>query len=249
MGTRGVLGFRKNGVDKLMYNHFDSYPDGLGKNVVDFIKATRINEMSAIFDRIEMIDEDTLPTAQQIEDCKKWTDTSVSTQSTNDWYCLLRKAQFGLNAYYKEGLKFMLEANDFIKDSMVCEFGYIINLDDNVLEFYVGNQDKPQRGNRYGQESINGYYPCKLIKSYKLVDNPVDWVGDMNKLSNIEDEDESTKNRWDFVDNSIHDLIVKLNPSKTELKYNGTVVGEIRDVLINYFVNELKICTEDEFYK
>ena len=35
MGTRGLYGFRKNGIDKLTYNHLDSYPDWLGKKVVE----------------------------------------------------------------------------------------------------------------------------------------------------------------------------------------------------------------------
>ena len=42
MGTRGILGFRKNGLDKLAYNHFDSYPEELGANVVKFCRATSI---------------------------------------------------------------------------------------------------------------------------------------------------------------------------------------------------------------
>ena len=38
MGTRGLYGFRKNGVDKTTYNHFDSYPDGLGADVIESLK-------------------------------------------------------------------------------------------------------------------------------------------------------------------------------------------------------------------
>lgn len=60
----------------------------------------------------------------------------------------------------------MVDANGFIKDSLFCEYGYVINLDKNVLEFWVGFQHKPQEGNRYGTESIyddKEYYPCKLL--------------------------------------------------------------------------------------
>lgn len=30
MGTRGALGFIKAGEHKVTYNHYDSYPEGLG---------------------------------------------------------------------------------------------------------------------------------------------------------------------------------------------------------------------------
>ena len=54
--------------------------------------------------------------------------------------------------------------------------------------------------------------------------------------------------RQDFVDNTIYDMIVELNPSAKEIKWDIKAISEIRDVLINYFVEELKLCTEDDFY-
>ena len=46
MSTRGCYGFRKNGIDKLTYNHCDSYPDCLGKTMMEFCKKTSIKEMN-----------------------------------------------------------------------------------------------------------------------------------------------------------------------------------------------------------
>ena len=37
MGTCGLLGFIFLGQRHAAYNHLDSYPDGLGVNIVDFI--------------------------------------------------------------------------------------------------------------------------------------------------------------------------------------------------------------------
>ena len=54
--------------------------------------------------------------------------------------------------------------------------------------------------------------------------------------------------RWDSVDNTIHDMIVELNPSKKELQWNIKPISEIREIIIDYFVNELHLCTEEEFY-
>lgn len=186
MGTRGLYGFRKNGIDKTTYNHFDSYPDWLGEKMVKFCRETSVQEMNDIFDRIIMVEEYSKPTKEQIAECIKYYDDSVSTQSPNDWYCLLRDAQGDLDVY-KDGLKYMMEYGDFIKNSLFCEYAYIINLDTNCLEFWVGFQKEPYSGNRYGIDSDNGYYPCKMVSYYLLEsineDTVQSYVDDMNLMS------------------------------------------------------------------
>ena len=167
MGTHGCYGFRKNGMDKLTYNHFDSYPDELGRTMVEFCKATSIPELNEIFDKLILVDESAKPTAEQIKECKQYYDGNVSRKTVEDWYCLLRNAQGDLDAY-KNGLKYMIDNCGFIKDSLWCEYAYIINLDTEELEFWVGDQDKPDIYNRYGVERDGNYYPCKMVASYPL---------------------------------------------------------------------------------
>lgn len=175
MGTRGIYGFYKNGIDKLTYNHYDSYHEGLGKNVVDFIKNTTIDEMNEVFEKIVLV-SDVMPTKEQIEECSLYTNLNVSNQNTNDWYCLLRDAQGDLNVY-KNGLKYMIDDKEFIKDSLFCEYGYIINLDENILEVYEGFQTSPQT-NRYITDkpcdSGGKYFNCALVGKYKF-DNLPEW--------------------------------------------------------------------------
>ena len=67
MGTRGLYGFRKQGVDKITYNHFDSYPDGLGADVINFIKKHSIDELEKFYDRIQMVQELATPTKEEIK--------------------------------------------------------------------------------------------------------------------------------------------------------------------------------------
>lgn len=69
MGTRGLYGFHKNGIDKLTYNHLDSYPDWLGKKIVEFCKCAGRDGMNSLFDHIELVSEDAKPTQKQIEYC------------------------------------------------------------------------------------------------------------------------------------------------------------------------------------
>ena len=183
MGTRGLYGFRKNGIDKTTYNHYDSYPDCLGETMVRFCKETSIEEMNKIFDRIVLVDGRSKPNAKQIKECIKYYDENVGTNTVNDWYCLLREAQGNPNAY-KDGLKYMLDDHDFIKESLWCEYAYIVNLDTNCLEFWKGFQSEPNPG-RYGTEVVDGYYPCKMVAYYDLehMDLSVhEYVNDMNNM-------------------------------------------------------------------
>jgi len=174
MGTRGLWGFYNEGKDKLTYNHFDSYPTGLGETVRKFIISHPVDALRKIASRIELVDGKSEPTSKQILECENWTDLTVSSKSVKDWYCLLRESQSDPESYTK--LKYMIDSKDFIQDSLFCEFAYIINLDTEKLEIYKGFQTKLQN-NRYKptpeeykkiKETKSGcgtpYYNCKLWK-------------------------------------------------------------------------------------
>ena len=194
MGTRGTYGFRKNGEDKLTYNHWDSYPASLGYKVVEFCKNHSIKEMNNIFDKIVMVNERDIPTEEQIKECIEngFSNFGVSSGRKDDWYCLLRNCQGDLECLANvKDHAYMTTSGDFIKDSLFCEYAYIINLDDNVLEFYKGFQEEPQEGNRYGTEPYKGYkskyYPCKLSLTF-----PLDEIENVYKI--VEMMEESTVN-------------------------------------------------------
>lgn len=194
MGTRGLYGFRKNEQDKTSYNHFDSYPEGLGADVLKFIQNHSIAEMNKFYDRIIMVNEDATPTDEQKENCRKngFVNLNVSNQSENDWYCLLRNVQGYLEDLYKCEFPYMIDDSDFIKDSLFCEYAYIINLDTNVLEFYKGWQHVPQDGNRYGEvPNEDGYYPCKLEAEIPIeqIQSAKDVNEIISKFMNEEEED------------------------------------------------------------
>jgi hypothetical protein len=62
----------------------------------------------------------------------------------------------------------MIEGADFLKDSLFCEWGYVINLTTNRLEIYRGFQKKPQE-NRYKITEPDGkYFNCALIREIPL---------------------------------------------------------------------------------
>jgi len=52
----------------------------------------------------------------------------------------------------------------------------------------------------------------------------------------------------DFIDNSIMELINKVNPSPVKIDYDGQIVSKIRNSLIEVFTRDLDLCTERGFY-
>lgn len=169
MGTRGLYGFRKDGIDKTTYNHFDSYPDYLGRKAAELCAFATPELLEKIYDSIILVDEDVPPTPEQVKQCVDagYYDGSVSEQSTEDWYCLLRNLQGEFEEYKKNAVAgrttFMADRKEFITNSLFCEYAYIFNIDTQKLEFWVGFQHRVQPGNRYGEEpDEDGCYPCRL---------------------------------------------------------------------------------------
>lgn len=186
MGTRGLTGFRRNGVDKLHYQQYDSYPDGVGLDILYELKRTdvSIDEIRDIFDSIIMVNLNEKPTKEQQDECSEYTDFGVSENSKDDWYCLLRKAQGSIAPYLNEGLKYMLDSCDFIKDSLYCAWAYIVNLDTEELEVWKGFQREPDSTNRYGEREERDYYPCKKLVTFDLHSLPDDetFINTINEL-------------------------------------------------------------------
>ena len=119
--------------------------------------------------KIVFVDNNTKPTfEEQLNIPKEYWDLTVGKGTADDWYCLLRNAQGTIEPYYNGTLRYMMNSPTFIKDSLFCEWAYIVNLDTMKFEIWRGFQKEPWPGNRYGVELKDGYYPCKLVMDYDL---------------------------------------------------------------------------------
>ena len=54
--------------------------------------------------------------------------------------------------------------------------------------------------------------------------------------------------RQDFVDNQIYDLVKRLVPSTREIEWDIETIGDIRDTIQHWLVDQYKIVDELEFY-
>jgi hypothetical protein len=53
--------------------------------------------------------------------------------------------------------------------------------------------------------------------------------------------------RQDFVDNSIYQLILSLNPTNEKIDWNIEIIGQVREQIGQWF-EQNNICTQSQFY-
>lgn len=199
MGTRGFIGFVIGGDEKIAYNHFDSYPSGLGSNVLSWLWRNRHalicdevhrGEVGGPVDlarKLRVVDPNSKPTAEDVERLRGYTNTNVGTQQVDDWYVLLRETQGNPAAILDAGV--IEDGSSFPLDSLFAEYGYLVDLDANRFEAYRGFQKAEHDKGRFATRSgaRDGYHPCALVASWPLDELPTN--GEF-EAAFVSDEDE-----------------------------------------------------------
>lgn len=190
MGTRGFITFSADGTNKTTYNHWDSYPDGLGTTVLAWAReTTEAGEWPKVRQQVlalKMVDEDQPPTAEEIDQIGEyaaqpgWHGAPVAYREGQQWYDLLRDLQGNPRAILDCG--FAPDAGDFPSDSLFAEWGYVIDLDgDGWFEVYKGFQTAEHDKGRfaksfqpkdYREGSVGQYYPVALVQRWGLSELP-----------------------------------------------------------------------------
>ena len=177
MSTRGLIGFRCNDTDKLIYNHSDSHPDILGLQVLRDLRTVKDwNTVWKQFESLVAIPE-TRPldehSSMAVQELRRHLPEFEYKTAPKTFYDLYRPLQGTLSPYLEGKLMFLPDASDFIYNSRFCEWAYIVNLDEWKFEIWKGGQMKPNSENRYGAEKDRmGFYSCDMAKAYELEDLP-----------------------------------------------------------------------------
>jgi hypothetical protein len=194
------MGWRVDGVDKLAYNHFDSYPGGLGLTVLSWLRAELVgpgaaDRLAAKARELEVVRQGDLPTtARQLavtgaEVPANRLDAELAARRLRgeepaEWYERLREDQGDPEAMLRRGV--LLDDAAFIRDSLFCEWAYVVNCDDRTLEVYRGFQSRRHRRGRYAAskpkpkgwkpsyDGENYYYPCALRHAFPFDSLPTD---------------------------------------------------------------------------
>lgn len=210
MGTRGAIGFYIDGRTIATYNHFDSYPEALGNAVVrDLRGLLQRYSVDALKNKVRALrivtNENETPSAVDIARFRRFRNAAVSTGE--DWYSLLREMQGELAKYVEAGV--IIDSTAFLKDSLFCEWAYLLNLDDQCFEIYRGFQRKRHHKGRYDAPKRRGwkpqykgqhyYYPVALVVSVPFADIVADWIEE-NEEEPDEEDGTSGQDRESYSD-------------------------------------------------
>ena len=187
MGTRGFVGFVAEGREVIAYNHWDSYPGGLGVSTLEWLRSANLDVVAKHAPNVKLVSDDIEPTNEDIEALKATYDPNVDQGRSErpTWYQLLRGAQGNLGAMIRAG--YVEDAGTFPADSLYAEWGYIVDFDMQVFEVYQGFQHEQHRNGRFAERTParSGYWPVRLVASWPLSELPTD-----EALCAVEGDDE-----------------------------------------------------------
>lgn len=143
MGTRHIQGFRTlEGDVKASYCHWDGYPAWKGKRILEYIKNTTDEGLEKMAQAVKLVNQPDKPTADEIKKCLHYgylpmgkDDTLTGLTGTITWYEALHNIQDGLDRLNLD-YPIMTDDADFLEQEVACEYGYIVNVRDKMLEFY-----------------------------------------------------------------------------------------------------------------
>ena len=141
MGTRGLFGFYFKSKYYLIYNHFDSYPDGLGdkliKEIIEAIKNGELDKWMKMLLDIKIVSTEKQPTTEDITELEKYTNLEVSYRSKNDWYCLLYKTQGSFKKVLESGYLLIEPNSEKLQGDIFIEYSYVLDFDNKIFRFFA----------------------------------------------------------------------------------------------------------------
>lgn len=162
----GSVGFVVEGKHTLVYCHDEAEPEFLGNEMLEFIS--------------------------KINDNNDWSKIKKLVYNFKEVQSSRYHGMDQLKNMYMYNDNNLCIDNSFIC-TLYCDFGYIINLDSMLLEYYVGAQDKPQKGNRFGVQSLDSMvFPCKLSQLYQINNININIIDDIiDDMNSIDDKNYS----------------------------------------------------------
>jgi hypothetical protein len=181
MGTRNLTMVIQDQQTRIaQYGQWDGFPDGQGITILAFLQdKSNIEKLKQIIPKLHF------ETEQDIKDKKEFAKSLGSTNGCLDYkQAALYDMQYPLeNPNLGAGvLNKLLEYNnlseivlvnseDFARESLFCQWAYVIDLDKNTLEVYKGlNRLEVSKEERFYNlnDPKNNYRPIKLVQSFSI---------------------------------------------------------------------------------
>lgn len=173
MSTRGFVGFVADGTEKIAYNHYDSYPGGLGLDVLRWLReaATDLASLRQQVIGLRVVDWDSTPSREDIQRLRRFANPNVGQQTVEDWYVLLRETWGDPAAMLRAGV--IADSSDFPLHPF-AKWGYLVNLDEGTFEVYERYDTPSGKGRFADRVGVDNCEPIALFASWPLADLPDD---------------------------------------------------------------------------
>lgn len=248
MGTRHLVAVVQDGKVKVaQYGQFDGYIASAGSDVIDFInnklsnviisKKFRDNVRSSFFADDEYIRKSKTecgfdPDQEYVSfgdlNWQKYIETypQFSRETSTDVLNMLCESPLALHDSFSFG-----------KDSLFCEYAYLIDLDKDQLQIYTGFNKSPLSSEDpalWGNEPNNGgYYPVSLLKvlSFEYI---MTYEGDLIEKLEFDAHDPYSKS--EKILESVTETILGYVHSDAIEDYLGNELEELRTKIEQFFM-------------
>lgn len=181
MGTRNLtMVINEKGETKVaQYGQWDGYPGGVGSSLLAFLKDdSLVRKLKDNLEKCRFLDDekdkDFLESYNS--SAPKWSKPDNRSPEQKEWWSEFMSRDLAddvlKNIAYSDQEEILLaDKSNVAKDSLFCEWAYVVDFSKGVLECYSGFQKQSKDG-RFGSELKDGYYPVALLKTYLLSDLP-----------------------------------------------------------------------------
>lgn len=181
MGTRHLISVVLNNEFKVaQYGQWDGYPLGQGYAIVRFVLNNLMtNEGLEIFKN--KIKECYYMNLEEIGEVGEYVPQEFDRDTGSKILDLILEHDTPLG---------LIDDIQFASDSLFCEWAYVIDLDNQILEVYEGFNKKTPIGRFASFSNVrddDGYRPVTLIKSYKFSELSKDTMKLLNKELEVEE--------------------------------------------------------------
>lgn len=184
MGTRHLIVVKKDNVIKVaQYGQWDGYPSGRGVEVLNFLRnKKRIKKLSEKLKNVRFFEaegKDKVFIDGYNKRCGNgFAENDKRTDEDKKWFDNYLSRDLSVKLLYnimdnKDEEILLSNDYDFGKESLFCEWAYIIDLDSKTLEVFQGyNKNKMAQDKRFfvekGLDSDGKYFGIKLVKTYNF---------------------------------------------------------------------------------